>query len=129
MVEVRPSDIHGRGLFAKKRIAARRKVGELTGSLISVREARKRAARQKCIAIVEFDDGIALDASTNGGPFTHVNHSCSPNTYMRRYGHRVEFYSLRTIRPGEELTCDYGETHHEGQLPCRCGTETCRGNL
>jgi SET domain-containing protein len=41
----------------------------------------------------------------------------------------VEFYSLRPIKAGEELTCDYGETHHDGRLPCRCGSVRCRGAL
>ncbi|HPP84032.1 MAG TPA: SET domain-containing protein-lysine N-methyltransferase, partial [Rubrivivax sp.] len=42
---------------------------------------------------------------------------------------RVEFYALRAIEPGEEITVDYGETHHEGRLACRCGAPGCRGAL
>jgi uncharacterized protein len=128
IVEVRRSLIHGRGLFARAPLPARHKLGELGGTLISQREARRRARKRRCIAIVEFEDGMALDASA-GGPFMHVNHSCDPNTYMRRHGHRVEFYTLRPIQPGEELTCDYGETHHDGKLPCRCGAPNCRERL
>lgn len=125
-VEVRPSKIHGKGVFARKGIKARRKIGELAGELITLPEARRRASTLQSIAIVEFDDDMALDASVNPNELRYVNHSCGPNTYMRRYGHRVEFYSLRAIRPGEELTCDYGETHHDGKLPCRCGATNCR---
>lgn len=125
-VEVKASRIHGKGVFARKAIRARRKIGELAGELITLREARRRASMLQSIAIVEFDDDMALDASVNPNELRYVNHSCGPNTYMRRYGHRVEFYSLRVIRPGEELTCDYGETHHDGKLPCRCGAEGCR---
>lgn len=126
---VRPSRIHGEGVFAVRPIGARRKIGELTGDIISIAEARRRAAKRRCITIVEFDDGMALDATRHAQPLKHVNHSCEPNTYMRRIHHRVEFYSLRAIRPGEELTCDYGETHHEGTLPCRCGAAKCRGKI
>ncbi|HKO57174.1 MAG TPA: SET domain-containing protein-lysine N-methyltransferase [Thermoanaerobaculia bacterium] len=125
-VEVRASRIHGKGVFAYKAIKARRKIGELAGELISLREARRRAASLQSIAIVEFDDDTALDASVNSNELRYVNHSCAPNTYMRRYAHRVEFYSLRAIRQGEELTCDYGETHHDGTLPCGCGADRCR---
>ena len=128
-VEVRPSAIHGQGVFAKKRIDARHKIGELTGDVISVPEARRRAAKTHCITIVEFEDGFALDATRHPQPLKHVNHSCEPNTYMRRIRHRVEFYTLRAIAPEEELTCDYGETHHEGTLPCRCGARNCRGAI
>jgi SET domain-containing protein len=127
-VAVKPSRIDGNGVFALDEIAARRKIGELRGTLITRREARRRARMSRRIAIVEFEDGMALDAHDDTC-FRYVNHSCSPNTYMRRFGHRVEFYALRTIHPGEELTCDYGETHHEGALPCRCGSERCRRRL
>ncbi|MFL6699277.1 MAG: hypothetical protein ACJ8GJ_19095 [Vitreoscilla sp.] len=41
----------------------------------------------------------------------------------------MEFYSLRAIEPGEEITVNYGQTHHEGKLRCRCGAPNCIGNL
>lgn len=127
-LEVRPSRIHGRGVFAAQTLPPRRKIGDLTGEIISVREARRRASRLEVIAIVEFDDGKALDASTDTC-LRYVNHSCTPNTYMRRVGHRVEFLALRRIAAGQELTCDYGETHHDGALRCRCGSADCRERL
>lgn len=124
------SPIQGRGLFALSAVPARRKLGELGGELVTQREARRRArAAGESIKIVEFDDGTALDATLRGGPFGYVNHSCEPNAFMRRYRGRVEFYSLRPIAAGEELTCDYGETHHNGALACRCGSRRCRGRL
>jgi SET domain-containing protein len=127
--KVRRSRIQGRGLFAISDLPARRKLGELGGELISLREARRRARSSDSIKIVEFGDGTALDATHAGGPFGYVNHSCEPNTFMRCYRGRVEFYSLRPVGAGEELTCDYGETHHDGALECRCGSLKCRGRL
>jgi len=124
------SRIQGRGLFALAAFPARRKLGELGGELITEREARRRArAAGESIKIVEFDDGTALDATRRGGPFGYVNHSCEPNAFMRRHRGRVEFYARRLIEAGEEVTCDYGETHHDGRLPCRCGSKKCRGRL
>jgi SET domain-containing protein len=128
--KVRRSRIQGRGLFALSAVPARRKLGELGGELITQREARRRArAVGESIKIVEFEDGTALDATRLGGPFGYVNHSCEPNAFMRRYRGRVEFYALRRVEAGEELTCDYGETHHDGRLACRCGSPRCRGRL
>jgi SET domain-containing protein len=127
--EVKRSRIHGRGLFARSRIPARRKVGELGGEAISQAEARRRAKRAHSIKIVELGDGTAIDASVGGNHFKYVNHSCSPNAYMRIAYGRLEFYSLREIRPGEELTCNYGETHHEGALTCRCHSPQCQGYI
>ncbi|MBV8857977.1 MAG: SET domain-containing protein [Acidobacteria bacterium] len=128
--QVRRSRIHGRGLFALSACPARRKLGELGGEIITEREARRRArAAGESIKIVEFGDGTALDATRAGGPFGYVNHSCEPNAFMRRYKGHVEFYALRRVEAGEEVTCDYGETHHEGKLPCRCGSPKCNGRL
>jgi len=123
------SRIQGRGLFALSPVAARKKLGELGGELITQREARRRARAADVIMIVEFGDGTALDASRSASGFRYVNHSCEPNTFMRLYRGHVEFYALRRVEAGEELTCDYGETHHAGKLPCRCGSPTCRGRL
>lgn len=127
-LEVRPSRIHGQGVFARHAIAPRTKLGELTGQIISVREARRRARNAEVVTIVEFEDDKALDVATDP-LLRYVNHSCGPNTFMRRINHRVEFYSLRRIKANEELTCDYGETHHEGQLPCKCGSDRCREKI
>ena len=33
------------------------------------------------------------------------------------------------MEPGEEITVNYGETHHEGRLACRCGAPNCVGRL
>ncbi|HEX8337497.1 MAG TPA: SET domain-containing protein [Pyrinomonadaceae bacterium] len=127
--KVRRSPIQGRGLFALSAVPGRRKLGELGGELISQREARRRARATDSIMIVEFEDGTALDATHSESPFRYVNHSCEPNAYMRLYRGRVEFYSLRRVEAGEELTCNYGETHHGGALACRCGSRRCRGRL
>jgi uncharacterized protein len=127
--EVKRSGIHGRGLFTRTPLPARRKIGELAGTIIPLRAARKKARELRTIKIVEFGDGWALDATADSNEFQFVNHSCRPNTFIRLYRHRVEFYALRNIAAGEELTADYGETQHEGQLACRCGVEGCRGFL
>jgi SET domain-containing protein len=125
--EVARSLIDGRGLFSLSVIPERRKIGELGGEIISLREARTRARHSGRVMIVEFGDGTALDALRGGTELRYIKHSCSPNTYMRLAGRRVEFYSLRQIGPGEELTCDYGVTHHNGARRCGCRRPKCRG--
>ncbi|MEO5889352.1 MAG: SET domain-containing protein [Ferruginibacter sp.] len=127
-VKVKASKIDGKGLFAEAGIPARKKIGELTGQVITVSKARRLAKKIKRIAIVELDYEFALDAS-NDTTFKYINHSCNPNTYMRVIRHQVEFYSLRKIELREELTCNYGETHHDGALKCSCGAEGCKQYL
>lgn len=128
-VDVKPSHIDGQGVFAAQPIAARRKIGELRGESISVREARRRAKSQARIMIVELSDKRAIDASNSTDPMRFTNHSCEPNAVMRIRQGRVEFYAIRDIAVGEELTVNYGPTHHEGRLRCRCGAPGCQGNL
>ena len=125
-VRVARSRIAGKGAFAQKPIPARKKIGDLGGTIISMREARKRIRQKAVINMVELDDRYALDASSNPNDMEFINHSCNPNTFMRVLSNRVEFYALRNIKKGEELSCDYGETHHEGTLPCKCGADNCR---
>lgn len=124
---VGPSEIDGQGLFAGTSLPARRKIGELTGERISRAAARRRAQRRERVAIVELYDGTAIDAERGGNEFTFINHACRPNLYMRIFGAHVEFYTLRRIAAGEELTCNYGETHHDGQRKCGCRSDNCRG--
>jgi uncharacterized protein len=120
------SSIDGIGLFTDAPIPARKKIGEFTGERISLREARRRAKGLKKIAIIEMEREAIDESSASGGPFRWINHSCQPNSYIRiAYGH-AEFYTMRAIQAGEELTCDYGATQHNGKLPCRCKSPQCR---
>jgi SET domain-containing protein len=128
-VDVRPSPIDGQGAFAAEAIPARRKIGEIRGEAISVREARKRAKGQARIKIVEVSHTRAIDATHSSDPLCFTNHSCQPNAVLRIRQGRVEFYAMRDVRVGEELTVNYGETHHEGKLRCRCGAPGCVGRL
>jgi SET domain-containing protein len=122
------SRVVGRGLFAGTSIPARAKVGEFEGEVIGLREARRRAAGRKIVAIVELERH-ALDATRMTHGFRFINHSCEPNTYFRCTPERAEIYALRAIARGEELTVDYGESQHNGTLPCRCGARHCRGAI
>jgi SET domain-containing protein len=128
-VAVAPSRIDGQGAFAEEPVPARRKIGEIRGESISVAEARIRATRSERIMIVELSERRAIDFSRSADPMRYTNHSCAPNARLCIRQGRVEFYALREIAPGEEITVDYGETHHEGRLACRCGAPGCVGRL
>lgn len=128
-VRVARSPIDGHGVFAAEPIPARRKIGEVRGEAISVSEARIRATRSERIMIVELSPRRAIDFRRSTDPMRFTNHSCAPNARLCIRAGRVEFYALRDIAPGEEVTVDYGETHHEGRLACRCGAPNCVGRL
>ena len=128
-VGVADSPIDGRGAFAVEPIPPRVKIGEIRGQSIGIDEARIRATRSERIMIVELSAKKAIDFSRSADPMRYTNHSCRPNARLVIANGRVEFFSLAAIAPGDEITVDYGPTHHEGRLACRCGAPGCRGAL
>ena len=128
-VDVRASAIDGNGAFAAEAIPPRLKIGEIRGESLSVAQARIRATRSERIMIVEVSARKAIDFSQSADPMRYTNHSCQPNARLCIRQGRVEFYALRPIRRGEEITVNYGPTHHEGRLACRCGAPGCAGRL
>lgn len=128
-VAVRRSPIDGFGVFAAEPVPRWHKIGEVRGESITVAEARRRAATLERIMIVEVSAKKAIDLARSTDPMRFTNHSCQPNGQLRIQEGRIEFYALRAIEPGEEITVNYGETHHEGRLACRCGAPGCAGKL
>ncbi|MBC7995659.1 MAG: SET domain-containing protein-lysine N-methyltransferase [Rhizobacter sp.] len=128
-VDVRPSPIDGQGAFAGEAIAQRRKIGEIRGEAISLQEAQRRARGQARIMIIAVSERRAIDATHSLDPLRFANHSCRPNASLRVRQGRVEFYAMRDVALGEEITVNYGETHHQGRLRCRCGAPGCVGQL
>jgi SET domain-containing protein len=128
-VFVRRSEIDGHGVFAAEMIPPRLKIGEIRGEAITCAEGRRRAASLQRIMIVEISSRTAIDASKSTDAMRFTNHSCQANARLAIVAGRIEFYALRAIEPGEEITVNYGQTHHEGKLRCRCGAPDCIGAL
>ena len=125
---VAASAIHGRGCFATVAFAARKKIAEYTGERITNAEAERRGKR-RVLRISGLDERFSIDGSRGGNGTHYINHSCRPNAFMQTVRGHLLVLALRDIAPGEELTCNYGESHHEGRLTCRCGAPNCVGRL
>ncbi|MCK7501331.1 MAG: SET domain-containing protein-lysine N-methyltransferase [Comamonadaceae bacterium] len=110
------------------RLARRRSARSAVSRCRSTRRA-SAPRRHERIMIVELSPRRAIDFSKSADPMRFTNHSCRPNARLCIDYGRVEFYALRDIAAGEEITVDYGETHHAGRLACRCGAAGCRGAL
>jgi SET domain-containing protein len=123
-----PSRIEGTGAFAAAPIAGRSKIGEVTGELISIKEARRRARGRCRMCLIDLSTSRALDC-TKGNVLRYLNHSCSSNAFLRVFRLRVEVYAKRDIRKGEELTVDYGLSTHSGGMKCGCGQRNCRDRI
>lgn len=126
---VGPSAIDGQGVFAAEAIPAKRKIGEVRGEPVSLQEAQHRSRGQARIMMIAVSARRAIDASRSTDALRFINHSCRPNASLRLNQGRVEFYAMRAVAAGEELTVNYGETHHHGRLQCRCGVKGCVGLL
>ena len=123
-VEVRPTAV-GQGLFARKRFAPDTIVGEITGDVVDDAEY----GSDYCMHL-EGDAKLEPDA-----PFRYLNHSCEPNCELvlwksrqrqgRRYP-RMWLQTLHAVKPGEELTIDYGWPA-DAAIPCQCESPRCRG--
>ena len=128
-LEIKKSSINGKGCFATLLFPRGRKIAEYTGERITTVEAERRARRRRVLRICAIDSRWSLDGSRGGNGTHYINHSCRPNCYMKiLYGH-IQFYALRDILPGEEITIDYQYTLHPDSKRCYCGAESCRGTI
>ncbi len=125
---VRRSRIHGRGCFATKPFAARRKVAEYTGERITNAEAERRGHR-RVLRISGLDQRFSIDGARGGNGTHYINHSCRPNCFMQTVHGRLLVMALRDIRAGEEITVDYVDSMHSDRKRCTCNVPGCRGTI
>ena len=127
-LEIRTSRIHRRGVYALERIPGGRKVIEYTGERISRRETKRRGAG-RITYLFTLDDYWTLDGAFGGSGAEIINHSCDPNLRSWNFKGHILYMSKRVIEPGEELTVDYRFSSDVAKVPCRCGSESCRGTI
>lgn len=133
-VGVYPSDIHGRGLFAKIVIESGDMVIEYAGEVIRsvLTDKREKYYNSKGIGCYMFriDEDLVVDSTMKGNSARFINHSCDPNCYSKVVeiqGHKhIIIFALRRILCGEELTYDYKFPIEDDKIPCTCGTKRCR---
>lgn len=140
LIEVRPSALHGMGVFALRRIPRGTRVIEYLGERISHAEADRRyehkSASDNHTFLFIADDTTVIDAGVDGNEARFVNHACNPNCASVIEDARVFIDALRSIAPGEELTYDYQIQRERDDPPdidavfaCCCGLRGCRGTM
>lgn len=140
MIEVRKSRVHGRGVFALRRIRKGTRIIEYLGDRISHAEADRRYddhdVNDNHTFLFIVDKRTVIDAGVGGNDARFINHSCDPNCESVIESRRVFIEAIRTIQPGEELNYDY-QIGREQDDPanvdeiyaCRCGAASCRGTM
>lgn len=139
---VKPSTLHGNGVYAARKIPAGTRIIEYTGKRITSEQA-------DALHPVNPDDpfhtfffsttsGKIIDGGNRGNDARWINHSCEPNCEAEENeaGSRVYIVALRDIARGEELFYDYGLIMEERITPtlkrqyrCLCGKPGCRGTM
>ena len=139
-IVVRNSSIHGRGVFALRRIPKGTRIIEYKGKLITDKEADRRYSRMHehspHTMLFSLEGGWVIDATRRGNSARWINHSCAPNCDIEEEGRRIFIESRRDIHPGDELTYDYnlqiGEKHTKAakrEHACFCRARRCRGTM
>jgi SET domain-containing protein len=125
--ELRPSPIHGTGLFAKAAIAAGEIVA-IKGGHIVTRQRWAALEPELGPAEIQISDDLVIAPATREereGSMLYTNHSCEPNIALQG---QIVFVAMRDIAAGEELTHDWATTDDlDYEMECRCGAAACRG--
>lgn len=98
---VAASDIHGRGLFARRTIAADEYIGTYEGP-----HTQRNGMH---VLWIWNDDTQRWEGIDGRNEMRFLNHCSEPNAEWWD----DELYALRTIEPDEEITFDYGWDEEE----------------
>ena len=125
VVELRPSPIHGRGMFAKSPLKTGEVVVVWAGNFVT-REDAERARVQGRI-VMQLDDDLYSIEERGSDDTYFMNHSCDPNVWMSG---AVTLVACHDIVPGEELTVDYAlfeaDESFVAAWACACRSAKCR---
>jgi SET domain-containing protein len=137
---VQSSEVHGKGVFAARHMAAGETVIEYVGEVISMAEAIARHPHDpqdpNHTFYFQLDDERVIDAVRDGNDSKWINHSCRPNCEPQELNGHIFIKTRRPVFRGEELTFDYGLVSDEpmtealkARYACRCGARKCRGTM
>lgn len=139
---VRDSPIHGKGVFAKRKIPAGTRIIEYEGARISNKEADRRHPTNANDPFHTFffvlSSGKVIDGDDQGNDARWINHACEANCESEEgsAGKRVYIVAKYDIARGAELNYDYGLVMDDkitkkirDQYACRCGAPSCRGTM
>ena len=128
--DIRPSAIHGMGVFARDPIHEGEAVEILGGDLMTDEEFRafQRTARRFNAVQIGEDLHLVERPAVTQQRIGSINHACDSNLWL---ADEVTLVARRDIEAGEELTADYAlfsaQPDWVMDMPCHCGSPVCRG--
>ncbi len=115
----------GLGLFATTSIEEGAFIIEYRGRCIANAQAKRLEARGNRY-MFELDSRWTVDGSSRRNIARYANHSCHPNAESDVVRCKVILRAIKSIRPGEEITYDYGrEYFHLFLRPVGCKCVKC----
>jgi hypothetical protein len=112
----------GFGLFATRPIKKHTRLMEYKGPILDHEEALRAEARGNRY-LYEVSKNRTIDGTPRSNVARYANHSCNPNTESIIWRGRVFIKALRNLKPGEEITYDYGTDYLKnviGRSNCKC---------
>lgn len=109
----------GLGIYAGERIPKDTCIIEYVGREISKEESETSRSKY----LFEITKNKTIDGKPKINRAGYINHACRPNAEVLIHKQRVYIFSTRVIKPGEEITYDYGEEYtKEHCTPCLCAS-------
>jgi SET domain-containing protein len=127
-IEVRPSHIEGRGLFAKAPIAKGEQLtrnGDDDYSIMTDEEFKAFSKTARTYDAMALGNGThrVSNVSREQDPSNYGNHSCDANAVTNDSG----LVARRDIKADEEITSDYAlHSSKDWSMVCNCGAKNCR---
>jgi SET domain-containing protein len=124
----------GLGLFATEAIKKGALIAEYKGRRVTNAEADELEARGSRY-MYELNGYWTVDGSSRYNVARYANHSCRPNAEsdvirgkraLGRKGGMVILRATKNIKPGDEITYDYGRDYFDGFIkPIGCKCDKC----
>lgn len=139
-IAVKKSDIHSKGVFAKKDIPEGTRMIQYVGEKITKLESDRRAetvleqskknVTKGAVYIFTLNQRYDIDGNVSWNPARFINHSCEPNAESDIIQGKIWIIATRDIKKGEEISYDYGyDLEDFEEHPCYCSSKSCVGYI
>ena len=124
-------DKNGMGLYASKDIIKGTRIIDYLGKIITKKKSQESSKfdNSKPIYLFDLNSKYDLDGDVPWNTARLINHSCLNNCEYTGKGLKLWVVAIKSIKKGEELTCDYGFGFDKNyrDFPCKCRAKTCCG--
>lgn len=112
----------GLGIYAGEPIKRQTKILEYVGYIITNEEADRKGGKY---LFEILKSKFTIDGTPRWNTARYFNHACKPNAEAVWYGNHVWICAKKNIKPGEEITYNYGKAYFDDYIKpygCRCAS-------